>query len=101
MTEQTVRRFRQLPIVAAQLALSQETVRALLDATTETALLVDLDGGILALNEVAFERLRRLSRRPVGENRTDLVGRNVFDLFPPGLSEQRKARNDAVVESGV
>ena len=80
---------------------SQETVRALLDATTETALLVDLDGGILALNEVAFERLRRLSRRPVGENRAELVGRNVFDLFPPGLSEQRKARNDAVIESGV
>ncbi len=80
---------------------SQETVRALLDATTETALLIDLDGAILALNEVAFERLRRLSRKPVGDRRAELVGRNVFDLFPPGLSEQRKARNDTVIESGV
>ena len=80
---------------------SQETVRALLDATTETALLIDLDGGILALNEVAFERLRRLSRRPVGDRRVELVGRNVFELFPPGLGEQRKARNDAVIQSGV
>ena len=80
---------------------SQETVRALLDATTETALLIDLDGDILALNEVAFERLRRLSRKPVGDNRKELVGRNVFELFPQGLGEQRKARNDAVIESGV
>ena len=80
---------------------SRETVRALLDATTETALLIDLEGGILDLNEVAFERLRRLSRRPVGDGRAELIGRNVFELFPPGLGEQRKARNDAVVESGV
>ena len=80
---------------------SRETVRALLDATTETALLIDRDGGILALNEVAFERLRRLSRTPVGEKRAELVGRNVFELFPQGLGEQRKARNDSVIESGV
>ena len=80
---------------------SQDTVRALLDATTETALLIDVDGAILALNEVAFERLRRLSRKPVGDHRNELVGRDVFDLFPPGLAEQRKARNDVVIESGV
>ncbi|MCI0855670.1 MAG: GGDEF domain-containing protein [Chloroflexi bacterium] len=80
---------------------SRETVRALLDATTETALLIDRDGKILALNEVAFERLRRLSRRPVGNKRAELVGRNVFELFPPGLAERRKARNDSVIESGL
>ena len=68
---------------------SRETVRALLDATTETALLIDRDGAILALNEVAFERLRRLSRKPVGDDRAELLGRNVFELFPPGLGEQR------------
>ena len=79
---------------------SQETVRALLDATTETALLIDRDGKILALNEVAFERLRRLSRKPVGSDRAELLGSNVFELFPSGLSERRKARNDAVIESG-
>ena len=80
---------------------SQATVRALLDATTETALLIDRGGSILALNEVAFERLRRLSRRRVGDDRKELLGRNVFELFPPGLGEQRKARNDAVIASGV
>ncbi len=80
---------------------SRETVRALLDATTETALLIDVDGGILALNEVAVERLRGVSHGAVRDERSELVGRNVFELFPPGMAERRKARNDAVIESGV
>jgi diguanylate cyclase (GGDEF)-like protein len=53
------------------------------------------------LNEVAYERLKRLSPRPVGGRQEDLLGQNVFDLFPPGLAEERKARNDAVVRSGL
>jgi PAS domain S-box-containing protein len=87
--------------MSAALKDSQETVRALLDATTETALLIDTEGKILALNEVAFERLRRLSPVPAGSDRDELIGRNVFDLFPPGIAEQRKARNDTVISSGV
>ncbi len=86
---------------AAALRESQDTVRALLDATTETALLISREGEILALNEIAFERLRRLATRPVGDVSSELVGRNVFDLFPGGLSEQRKDRNDAVIKSGT
>ena len=66
---------------------SEETVRALLDATTETALLVDTEGNILALNAVAYERLKRLSPKPVGGGSHELLGQNVFDLFPPGLAE--------------
>ncbi len=80
---------------------SEDTVRALLDATTETALLVDTSGKILALNEVAYERLKRLSPKPVGDSKQVLLGQNVFDLFPPGLAEERKARNEGVVRSGV
>ena len=88
-------------ITSEALRESQDTVRALLDATTETALLVDTEGNILALNEVAYERLKRLSPKPVGDRQEDLLGQNVFDLFPPGLAEERKARNDAVVKSGL
>ena len=86
---------------AEELRTSQETVRALLDATTETALLVDTDGKILALNTVANERLKRLSSKPVGDGDYELLGHNVFDLFPPELREARKARNDDVIKSGV
>jgi len=87
--------------ISAALRDSQETVRALLDATTETALLVDTEGHILALNEVAYERLCNLAPVGAAGNRDDLLGQNVFDLFPPGLADQRKARNDAVIRSGV
>ncbi len=96
--EREVRRHKQ---TTEALRESQETVRALLDATTETALLIDLDGKILDLNEVAIRRLCHLSGSPVGEKRVELVGRNVFELFPPGMAERRKARNDAVIKSGV
>lgn len=80
---------------------SEDTVRALLDATTETALLIDTEGKILALNQIAFERLSRLSPRPAGDRAGDMIGRCVFDFFPTGLAEERRARNDAVVRSGL
>jgi diguanylate cyclase (GGDEF)-like protein/PAS domain S-box-containing protein len=84
---------------AAALRDSQDTVQALLDATTETALLIDLEGAIIALNQVACERLRRLSPVAVGHDCDDLIGLNVFDLFPEELRARRKARNDEVIAS--
>jgi diguanylate cyclase (GGDEF)-like protein/PAS domain S-box-containing protein len=79
---------------------SEETVRALLNATTETALLIDTEGCILALNDTAFERLGRLSPVPVGDSPDALLGANVFDLFPQELAAARRARNELVIESG-
>lgn len=80
---------------------SETTVRALLDATTETALLIDVSGRILALNEIAYQRLKKLSRLPVGAQAEELIGRCVFDLFPVGLTERRQMRNDEVIRSGI
>ena len=79
---------------------SETTIQALLDATMETALLIDTEGHILVLNETAFERLKRLSPRPIGDSMDDLIGRDVFDLFPEVLAARRRARNDAVIHSG-
>ena len=100
-SEDLEREIKRREAAVEELRESKDTVRALLDATTETALLVDTEGKILALNEVAYERLKRLSPKPVGVRQEDLLGRNVFDLFPPGLAEERRARNDAVVTSGL
>lgn len=77
---------------------SQETVKALLNAPTDSALLIDPDGRILALNEMAAARLSR----HVGEELTMEVlrGRCVYDLFPAELAERRRKRNDAVVRTG-
>ena len=85
---------------AEALRQSETTIQALLDATMETALLIDTEGHILVLNETAFERLKRLSPQPVGDSMDDLIGRDVFDLFPEVLAARRKARNDAVIHSG-
>lgn len=86
---------------AEALRLSEETVQALLDATTETALLLDREGKILALNSIAFQRLKRLSPQRVGDRVDDMIGHYVFELMPPSIAKQRKARNDNVVRSGL
>ena len=100
-SEQLAHEIEQHKQTAEALRESESTVRALLDATTETALLIDVDGRILALNEIAHQRLKRLSCLPVGEQADELIGRCVFDLFPVGLTERRKARNDKVIQSGI
>ena len=99
--EELERKTKRLEEALETLRESEATVLALLDATTETVLLIDTEGKILALNEVAYERLKRLSPNPVGNSKQELLGRNVFDLFPPGLTEERRARNASVIRNRV
>lgn|GEM_PF-3664830 len=70
---------------------SEETARVLMNATTESACLIDPQGTILAVNEG--------TARGLGKSIDELIGANVLDLFPPGLAEARKARVDEVVRS--
>jgi len=60
---------------------SEETARALLNAPTESALLLDVHGNVLALNKTAAKRL--------GKPETELIGKNIFNLFPSDLRERR------------
>jgi PAS domain S-box-containing protein len=55
---------------------SEKTARALLNVQTNAALLLDADGHIVDINEVAAGYLRRPS--------ADLLGACVFDFFPGG-----------------
>jgi PAS domain S-box-containing protein len=71
---------------------SEETARALLNAPTDVAALIDTRGIILDANEAMAERFSR----PVDE----LVGMYGWDLVPPGLAEPRKAYVDQVIRSG-
>ncbi len=71
---------------------SEETARALLNAATESALLIDYKGIIFALNETAHQRL--------GKSTEQLVGENYYDLLPPGVAKERKARVHELIRTG-
>jgi PAS domain S-box-containing protein len=71
---------------------SEETARALLNASTDVALLLDPDGIVVALNEAAT--------RSLGESPNELVGICAYDLFPPDVAERRKSYADRVLRSG-
>ncbi|MBU0703721.1 MAG: PAS domain-containing protein [Chloroflexi bacterium] len=74
------------------LRMSEETTRALLNAPIDPALLLDLDGAIVALNEAAAENL--------GRSASELVGTCVLDLFPPDVAVHRRNQSMQVIRSG-
>jgi len=71
---------------------SEETSRALLNAPTESAVLIDIDGTIVAVNEIGAHRL--------GSTPDKLVGKNSFDFFPPDLAHNRREAFAAIIKSG-
>jgi PAS domain S-box-containing protein len=79
--------------MAAALRKSDETAQALLNAPTDTAILINLEGVILAINQVGAQRL--------GKSVEELTGVCVYELLPPELARARKARADEVICSGV
>ena len=70
----------------------EQTLQALLNAPTETAILVDLEGTTLAINEIAAKR--------VGKNLDELIGLGLFEYLPRDVAASRKAKGDEVVRSG-
>ena len=80
-----LREIEERLLMEAAIRESDERLRALLNATTESAFLVDLEGHILAVNKVATERL--------GRSVNELVGQRVMDCFPPGVAKSRMKYN--------
>lgn len=78
----------------AELALreSEETARALLNAPTDSAILMDSDGKVRAVNKIGAERL--------GKKVDEITGKSIFELLPPAVAENGRARLAQVVESG-
>lgn len=70
---------------------SEQAFRALLNAATDTAILIDTSYRILALNEIAAIRL--------GHRSKELVGKDLLGLFPPDVAERRKANLEKVIET--
>lgn len=88
-----VRDITELKHLEVALRESERRVTALLNASTETIMLLDCNGTILILND---ELARRL-----GKPATELLGQNVFGPpLSPDLAQARKARLEQVVQSG-
>ena len=54
---------------------AEETARALLNATTDSAILIDATGEILAINETAAKWL--------SEFKVNMMHKNLLDILPP------------------
>jgi PAS domain S-box-containing protein len=71
---------------------NEETIRALLNATTDKVFLLDTAGTILAVNE--------MSARGWGRSVQQLVGACAYDFMTPAVGESRRANFARCVESG-
>jgi two-component system cell cycle sensor histidine kinase/response regulator CckA len=71
---------------------SEAEIRSLIDVITETVVLIDPEGTILAGNAVLAKRL--------GRKVEELRGRRLFDFFPLSLADSRKKAADEVLMTG-
>lgn len=71
---------------------SENNLRALLNAVTESFFLMNKDGIILAANETMAQRY--------GLAMDMLVGSRIYDLLKPKTARQRKAQADIVIRTG-
>jgi len=69
-----------------------DDMRSLMDSAMDEVFLMDRDGTILAANEMLA--------REFGIARENLVGMLAYDLIPPDLAQQRRARVEEVFRSG-
>ncbi len=77
----------------AELRESEETARALLNAPTDAAALVDLTGRVLDLNSTLLQRW--------GQSRDYVIGQSLWDWLPEEIAVGRRARIVQVVESAA
>ena len=71
---------------------SEETAWQILDSTTDSVILTDRRGFILASNEIAAERY--------GQSLEQMIDSNFYDLLPEDLQASRKAQITEVIRTG-
>ena len=71
---------------------SDEMTRALLNAATDAALLVDTEGTILFANQEVAARL--------GKSFEELAGKSISDFLPPEAAELRTRKRMEVIDTG-
>lgn len=78
--------------VDEELRRSEQTARALIDASPDSALLLAPDGAVVDINERAAWALKT--------TREELRGRCVYDFLPPKLAISRKEQVERVLATG-
>ena len=78
--------------IEEQIRSSEETFRSLLNAISETAVLIDTEGKILAINETGAKWF--------GMKPGQMLGKNAFNLTPHSVWESRTQKKNMVIASG-
>jgi diguanylate cyclase (GGDEF)-like protein/PAS domain S-box-containing protein len=71
---------------------SEETIKALLDSQLDSAMLINPEGKVLALNQMAAIQLDK--------KENELVGHSMYSVLPNHLQESRKRRIMEALDSG-
>ncbi|OGP85493.1 MAG: hypothetical protein A2Z08_08280 [Deltaproteobacteria bacterium RBG_16_54_11] len=71
---------------------SEATLRALINAPTDSVLLLDTRGAILDLNKIAAQRL--------GKSRDELIGTLADDSLPKDIAKRRRSSISQILETG-
>ena len=71
---------------------TEDNLRGILDATTETVLLIDRQGMVITANQTVCERL--------GTKKEDLIGRCIYDFIPPEVAQKRRRKYEEVFNTG-
>ena len=71
---------------------TKDALEALLNATTDSAFLLDIEGNLLILNETIAAKL--------GQRPEQLVGKSLFSFLPASLIRPRKEKLEEVIQTG-
>jgi len=75
------------------LRVSEKRWNAMIDATTtETMVLLDREGIVYMANQTVCDRL--------GTSKEELVGKRLYDFFPPDVAESRRKKFDEIFNMG-
>lgn len=72
---------------------SEQKARAIINTSPDVMVLVDREGRTIELNDIAVE--------VIGRTREDIVGKQLSELFPPEVAQDRIAYIEEVVRTGT
>ncbi|NDV25203.1 PAS domain S-box protein [Desulfovibrio sp. JC010] len=71
---------------------AEKNIKALLDANTQSILLIEKDGTVIYVNRIVAEILETTPQT--------LTGKNIFNYLPPELADSRRKQLQKVIETG-